>query len=450
MDLNTEIRKIVEYQNSILPKHERKSKDALEMIIEEIIKAYEEKTYNFSGFVNIALKQDDKIRNVKKYEPFSSEEILCIYLKRLLDKTFHVKYPNRNVYMRGTFDVINALKDMSDFTIFKFDFLNFFNSISSEFVYYKYLKQQMRERYQSDLLLDFVQNTKYAYAGLNTSNIICEIIAKKFDEVLRINMNKKGIIFYKRYIDDGLIIFNQYVSNSECLKLINESIKQVFYSSQIGNMTKCKTKLNDSKVKYIAKRNLNNIKSEEFDFLGYQFVLKLNNKGKTEINFGITQKKIDKYTKRINKIVKEYKELHGDMELMRNQIKAFSHRVVYRVPRYKTMVWKSKGFISNYCELRNRMDRLTPETKRFLQDVIIKSFANNGVDLPYFMKSNKQESIYNLYNNMLKYKTLLLVDMIGLDFETLKKLCRQVSIGTNDKNYNELVREYLIKVKVGH
>lgn len=71
MSLDKEIRKIVEYRNAMLAKHVRKRKDALEIIIDGIYELYLAKRYDFSQFTNITLKQDNKIRNVKLYEPFS-------------------------------------------------------------------------------------------------------------------------------------------------------------------------------------------------------------------------------------------------------------------------------------------------------------------------------------------------------------------------------------------
>lgn len=76
---------------------------------------------------------------------------------------------------------------------------------------------------------DFVYNTKYAYAGLNTSNILCEIIAKDFDEILLSKLYESGVILYRRYIDDGIIIFNKYIKQEDCLKRIESAIKEVFY-----------------------------------------------------------------------------------------------------------------------------------------------------------------------------------------------------------------------------
>ena len=66
-------------------------------------------------------------------------------------------------------------------------------------------------------------------------------------------------------------------------------------------------------------------------------------------------------------LMTEYKN-HNDMELMRHQLKAFCCRTVYQITRYKSLIWKTKGFISNYQELRYRLDCLTDETKDFLEN----------------------------------------------------------------------------------
>lgn len=52
-------------------------------------------------------------------------------------------------------------------------------------------------------------------------------------------------------------------------------------------------------------------------------------------------------------------------------------------------------------------------------------------------------------------KTILLVDHIGYDYNALVNLCKQVEISNIDTNgrrrgYGTLVRDYLIKVRVGY
>lgn len=456
MDIEKEIQRIAEYQNTLLPRHEQKGEQAVKDIVASTISAYDSETYDFTNYTKMKLRQSGKHRKVVMYSPFSSEELLCIYIKRLLDRKFHVSYPNRNAFTRSLFDITCALKDMSDYTILKFDFEDFFNSVSSIFVYRKYIQGRKLERDQERLLEAFVNATKYAYAGLNTSNIICEIITKQFDELLLERLAQYGVIFYKRYIDDGILIFNRYISKDDCLKIINAVMDDIFYDYQDANILQCKTRLNSSKTKYIARRNLSvGGTPAEFDFLGYEFLLTLkqgSKEEKTDFQYGLTQAKIDKYTKRLNNIIKNYSTSpQKDMELLRHQIKAFTHRTVYRINRYKSIIWKSKGFISNYCELRYRINALTPRTKDFLENAVINAFTTNGVPLPYFLHSSSDESIYSLYNNMKNHRTLLFVELIGINESALKRMCAQVGINTNSgKGYDGLVRDYLIKVKVGH
>ncbi len=454
MEIKKEIERIAEYQNAILPQHDRKSKAAIQSIINTAIYSYENSLYDFTKYSQLAIKQHGSKRKVKMYEPFSPEEILCVYLKRLLDRRFHIAYPNRNSYMRMLFDTTNLLKDMSDYTIFKFDFKDFFNSVSSVYVYRKFIKGKL-ERHQETMLEKFATDTVYTYAGLNTSNILCEIAAKHFDDVVMQKFTEHGMIFYRRYIDDGIVIFNRFVSNNLCIQLVSQAIDTAFFDLTYNDAAKCKTKLNMGKVKYIARRNMvAGGASQSFDFLGYEFVLSLKpgKKATTDFQYGITQAKLDKYTNRIEKIVLDfYASPSQNLELLRHQIKAFTHREVYRINRYKSSIWKNKGFISNYCELRFRLDKLTPATKSFLENSVIEAFTNNGLPVPYFLKGNKDESVYSLYNNMKHYRTLLFVEMIGIDLDALKKMCRQIGITVNpNKGYDDLVRDYLIGVKVGH
>lgn len=455
MDINKEIERIIEYQNSSLLLQDRKTETALKTIKEQVINDYENKDFDFSKFTDIPIKQMGKVRHTKAFELFSCEETLCIYLKRTLDRKFHIKYPNRNEYIHSLFDVISALHNMNDFSIYRFDFEDFFNSISSEYVFQKYISKSSLERYQIELFENFVAKTKYAYAGLNTSNIICEIIAKHFDEVLYLKFKKHGLIFYRRYIDDGILIFNKRVGAALCLSIINDVISEIFFDNTINVSKQCKTRLNASKTKYISAYDLAFTQStDDFDFLGYKFVVSpvlvpRNQQIKTSFKYGITQKKIDKYAKRIDDIIKEYQH-SKDMELLRHQLKAFAFRTVYQIPKYKSLIWKTKGFIANYQELRYKMDLLTDDTRDFLKNSIVNAFTSKGLALPYFLTGSSDESIYNLYNNMSNYRTLLFVEPIGINKNGLDRLCKQIGIWDPHKDYDGLVRDYLIKVKVGH
>lgn len=121
MDIQNELKKIIEYQNTSLPQADRKSEDEINAIIENIIDDYKQGNYNFNNYLHFSIKQNHKMRKVKAFTLFSCEEALCIYLKRTLDKRYHIKYPNRTKYMHSLFDIVNALRNMNTYTIFRFD-----------------------------------------------------------------------------------------------------------------------------------------------------------------------------------------------------------------------------------------------------------------------------------------------------------------------------------------
>lgn len=76
-----------------------------------------------------------------------------------------------------------------------------------------------------------------------------------------------------------------------------------------------------------------------------------------------------------------------------------------------------------------------------------------SIDKPYFLKGKQEESPYSLYYNLKRNRTLLFEenDHIGINYETLVNMCKQVGIiSTDNKSYNALLREYLIKIRIGH
>lgn len=456
VDIYSEIKRSVEYHNSTLILAKQKNELEIENIIQRTIEAFKQRTYDFSNYRQLTLKQGSKKRLAKQYDEWSPEQFLCIYLKRCLDKNFKITYPNRNDYMQLLFGTISAVQNMKDFTVVKFDFEDFFNSISSEYVFLKYIKTSKLERFQKDLFEDFVTKCEFCYAGINTSNVMAEIVSKYFDDLIANIFFDKGLIFYRRYVDDGILVFNRFISEDECLENIEEAIKKVFYDVGFTPAHPCKTKLNktDGKFNYISKRVLNQNKGifYDFNFLGYKFALCSDIKLKTKIQFGLTDRKIQKYTEKITRIVEDYNQ-DRNMELLRHKLRAFSSRTVYRRKKYTTNIWKLKGFISNYNELRYHLNQLDTDTEKFLKDGIKDVFLNVGVAQPYFLEGKPEESPYSMYNNLGKNRTLLFEEnkKIGIGKETLIAMCNQIGITTiGNKRYDTLLREYLIKIKVGH
>lgn len=449
-----EIKRIVEFYNSSLSLSEQKSELEIDCIIKRIKNDYELEKYDFANFKTLKLKQNGKTRIAKQYEAWSTELFLCIYLKRCIDRLFKVKYPNRNNDMKLMFSTISSIQNMKDFVIVRFDFEDFFNSISSEYVYNKCILSSSLGRVHKDLLKKFTSSCPYCYAGINTSNVLAEILSSEFDNLVYNIFATNGLIFYKRYVDDGVLIFNRYISKDECVEMLNTAIDKIFYNKFVNTLHKCHTKLNmqEGKFSYVSKRilDLNPNSVYKIHFLGYQFSLRKSDK-RIDVIYGLTNSKIEKYTKKINKIIDDYAQ-NADIELLRHRLKAFTCRTVYRRKHYNTRIWIVKGFISNYNELRYHLDKIDAETQMFLQKGVLLSFENRGIQIPYFLIDDSERSPYSLYYNLKRNRSLLFEEneRIGINKNTLKDMCRKVGISVNEKSYNYLLREYLIKIKVGH
>jgi len=459
MRFDDQIARAVRHQ-SANDRESSKTKEELSEIVSEIKMAIANAHYDFAMSDSFMLKQNGRKRFVKQFKDlYSVENVLCQCIKQILDRTFKVKYPNRNKLTRMLFGTLTSIRQMADFTVVKFDFKDYFNSVSAVYVFEKFIKAKMSDRFETDIISNFVTKTKFAYAGFCTSNVIAEIIANQFDDYLRRAFINKGVIFFERYIDDAVIIFNEYVEESDCRNVLQKAIESVFRDKSMNVTPKCKTRLNNNKFVYISKRNIG-ISTVSFNFLGYEFWLNVQGPN-IQIKYGITQSKRDKYKERLDELISCYKSSshqdYNNIELLRHRISAFSSRTVYRNKKFISDVWKVKGFIANYGELRYLLDTelIESNTEDFLKNMIEEAFNRASIAAPYFLKGAQGKSGYNLFENMKVNKTLLLVEHIGYDYHSLIKLCSQIGIGNTDKNghrrgYGTLVREYLIKTKVGY
>lgn len=458
-EIERAIKKVAALDRSFPPKSDAEQ----EQIIFSVKKAFADSTFHFANCKSLTLNQNGKKRLVKQYgDLYSPENILCQSIKQILDRAFKVEYPNRNKTTRSLFSILAATIQMSDFTIVKFDFKDYFNSVSSIYVFEKYLKDHLSDRHEIDLVKDFVYSTKYAYAGLCTSNAIAEIIAEYFDKVVREVFFSNGLIYYERYIDDSILILNEHMEEVEVRDKLENILTNVFHDEAI-KVLKCHTKFNRKKFKYISRRKILN-GCCSVDFLGYEFFFSMTSTGKRkiQIKYGITEEKRKKYMGRIDKLISLYTDPtsldYNNVELLRHRIAAFSSREVYMTKHFHSTVWRVKGFISNYGELRYFLDTglIEASTDRYLINMIGDAFVRAGIDKPYFLMGGDQLTCgYNLCGNMKRNKTILLVEGIGYDYKSLVSLCKKVGIDNMDfdgnfLSYDRLVREYLLKLQVGY
>ncbi|WP_170289423.1 reverse transcriptase domain-containing protein [Metabacillus lacus] len=390
-------------------------------------------------------QRNSKYRKVLVMKNDSLEQISLKYLKKRLDSSFRISYPNRQRIMRECFTITEIINSMSEFTIYKFDFKDFFNSVKSADVFNRYIKYSSLYRFEKDLLENITENFKYCSPGLPTSNALVELISRDFDIKLKSLLHDYGLIFYSRYVDDSLIIFNQSVEERKILDCIEDALNTVFKSSNI--------KLNKSKRSLIYSGSPS---GTTYNYLGYLFEYQKEKEYKF-FKYGIAEDKISKYRKKLIRIISEYKN-DGNMELFRQRILFWGSRIVfYNTSRNKystSFIWDVLGIVHSYGELRNflyvndKIEKIEKETKDFLRNEIIQQVNNIIGYCPYFLKTKTLG--YVLEDRLSRNKSIVFHSNIGWSKNYLIKMIKKIepSFDPSKRSYRNLVTYYCKKLKL--
>lgn len=419
------------------------SEEEIDAKTSSVLADIESENYNFNNYIREVFTQQGKKRVIFRYPEQSTEMVLCQYLKREIDKAFKVRYASRNRIMNIIFNLLPATKDMNDFVIIRADFKSFFDSVLTQHVFDSYIKSSALGRRDKEIMEEYVNSFQYCYAGLALSNVMTEIVCRDFDERIKARLSKYGIFIYERYVDDMLVVTNKYISKDIFIQLVNQTIKEVF------GMSPVRINMSASKFSYLPRRGLTNA-AQEFNFLGYEFQVK-NANNTIVYAYGIAEKKRKRYAGIFERAFIEYSKT-GDLELLRQRIKLFSSRVVIaKTISSSNYDWLTKGVIANYNELQYHVDQLIPATKTFLRNQFMQLTTQYVGGLPYFMKqSMSDESIYNLYSNMKRNRSIVFEQNIGVSEATLLKWIHQIrpTYNKNDKDYYRIVMDYIEMLKV--
>lgn len=410
--------------------------------------AVETGVYDFSTYHRDIFSQTGKKRVIYSFSKLSVENMLCHYLKNQLDKVFCIKYASRSKIINLLFNTLVATKNMNDFVIVRADFKSFFDSVKSRYVYEKYILPSLIKREDKQILEKYIDTFKYCYAGLCLSNGLTEIICRQFDIVLKARLSEYGVFFYERYVDDMLMMFNSYISQDTIKQIINETIGEVF--------DKCPVRLSagPGKFSYISRRSL--IPRQSFNYLGYEYSIiksaKPNGDEVISFEYGITEKKRSKYSNTIERAFINYKST-GNEELFRQQLKLFSSRVVIaRQIMGRSFDWLTKGVVSNYNELQSYCEYLDSDTKAFLKDLYYVLLKKYNIKRPYFLpkQSDGESSIYCMFSNLERNRTLLFEERIGVPQKTVLNWIYKInpSYSAHGKDYYRIVIEYLEMIKI--
>ena len=164
-------------------------------VAQDCLNRIECESYDFATVNKELFTQGKKKRYIYSFDALSTENIICHYIKKQVDKVFKIKYASRSKIINGLFNTLPVIKDMNDFVIIRADFKSFFDSVLTKHVYDKYIRCSMLPREDKDILEQYVLKFKYCYAGLCLSNGMTEIVCRDFDKHVRAKLEKYGVFF---------------------------------------------------------------------------------------------------------------------------------------------------------------------------------------------------------------------------------------------------------------
>lgn len=411
-------------------------------------------------YFDLVMKGDVKFDSLKEIEiknrerkvyivsdPF--EKAVLNYLARRLKNEFEVNFPNRDKIMELAFNLIDSLPQLEDYTIYKFDFQDFFNSVDMMLVFDKYLKASTLYNYEKELIKVFARKYKKCVQGIPISNVLVEIIARDFDMSIQKIFMPLGLVFYKRYVDDCILIFNRRIEKEYLQKTIVNICRENFGSG---------VKLSSTKTSFQTKY-LGDI---SFDYLGYSFerVYWRNPKPKKPdyfyFKFGIASNKLIKYQERLKWIFEEY-ETNRNEKMFLRRLQYFNSRIVfynYNGSKYNsTCTWDVRGIINTYrmlrkyiihdSEMNGKKDghkRINEETYRFLK-YFIREKRNTLSNIPEFLKGKGSDN-HTLWSGFVKNRSIVFQPNIGWNNQYLNERLTELGIAFAGKSYYQKAREY--------
>lgn len=389
-------------------------------------------------------------RSMAIFEDFTAEKTICNYMTDILNNKYMIKYPNRNIIMQDLFDNIKSLKNINDFTIYRFDFKKYFSSINTAYAV-DFLKNDNKlNANEISILENFGDTFQYLPIGVSISNAIAELFGSKFDEKLISNFGKKNIIFYSRFIDDGFILINSYLNKKKIDEIMKDTIDCVFYRKELNSYNLNKVKLNrdGSKNTLVHRRFLNN---ESLSYLGYKFEITQNIQNNSlSLKYGITDEKQKKMIEKYMKIFNSNKcSSTTRMMFLYNH----SRRIVYRKGNSNSGIWINKGITYNYGLLpyyinNNKLqtDLIIKSTDDFLKNfffTIYKSWNPSEIGV---LKKPKYDMRFSIaYNSAIIYN-----QAIGMSYSDLEKKAMRLSKLGSSRKYDEILSNYLIDLRLGY
>lgn len=436
--------------------HDKKTTNIVKSETLRIIKLIDNNAIDFTvGLKKYNHSHNQSRRFIARYSSaFDEGYAVQRNLAHQISRSFRIVFPNRASMIHELFECTKVLKLMMNFTIVRFDFKGYFYTIKPKYVWDKILKDQLPEYTDKALIELFCNQIDIAYPGLEMSNVLAELLGIEFDRRLKSLIQEFGIMFYGRFVDDGIIILRERVEKDTLLHLMQKALRET-YQSRKANI-KCTTKFHENGSEKFKISSLDEIFCNQFtfSFLGYKFVFEFEKPAKKDlkITYGIDDKKIDKYQKRLSKVLDSCLDLNQLALVLR----LYCARVVYSVDDGKVDSWKEKGFVSTYKELKMiEPEDICPSTKGALESLTYNAICNSKwkSGLPPSLSFQIQKHFRFDYLKAIQKGKTIVFDFrpgFGVEWKTLLQFVRIMGVSPANKGYRFLTKELLIKTKIGY
>lgn len=410
-------------------------------IFNRIQKQYQDRKINFSSKIKFrsVVSLGKKRRIVVLQDVYSLEYLLLKYFTTQISEIRQNGLQQMQAPTLKLLEFLDNLQMACEFTIVRFDFKNYYNNLSAEYIYKKFIGNYKLGANERFFLERFVEQVPYCFAGLTTSNFFAEIIDSALSQSLQTAFSKVAPSVCFHYGDDFNLIIYKTLCKDEALSIINRCIRELFHSPDIFVKHKNKEAIHTSgnKFSFLTSQKM----PISFNFLGYEYRL-FEKDGKIDYCYGIVEQTKTKF---MDNFVTQLKNHKNDMRALKTLTLLHCIKVVY--PKY-TINNQKKYISTRFNEqvkcLRFRPNKLNKNTIDFLKNAIVDCFAKAGICGVCFLKENSK---YNLYHNIMKNNCLFFDEQQGVSYKKLVKMVSNIALEIDD-DYNKMAQKLIEHSKI--
>ena len=349
--------------------------DEVTLTIEELTSELNNDTFKFSS-----LKKTNAHGKVQYSLSDLRDFLVAKLVNHELIKAYEIKLVDRDNISK---QIAVFLQEKVDFTVYKFDVKDFYESINVQEIISKIKTDQLIPMQSIRLITDLFIDKESIPRGLPLSSTLSEIFMQDIDDKIS---NLLGVYHYIRYVDDMIL----FVHDKECMRAdyIKENVKSILEGKKLY--------LNDEKYNKIEIRKKDNSAKIDsppkiLEYLGYKFT-----RTKDQLNIKIADKKISRFKRRIYYTIKDYCKTN-DKQLLIDRLRFLSGNYKINVGFGKVLAgircnYKLLTFNTHKDQLDHYHNQLS-ELDKYLHSILRSKELKIGESVDYNLHKDR------LFNN---------------------------------------------------